>query len=77
MNLCTNRRVLGVSCDEFRQHGAFAEFVAVPQNILYPLPPSCPSSMRRFIEPVSVALHAVDLLKIAAAVNGPSSSAAA
>ena len=35
INLCDNRRVLGVSCDEYRQHGAFAEYVAVPQHILY------------------------------------------
>src|ERR1700686_3784327 len=30
VNLCANRRVLGVSCADYRQHGAFAEFVAVP-----------------------------------------------
>ena len=38
INLCDNRRVLGVSCDEYRQNGAFAEYVAVPQHILYRLP---------------------------------------
>ena len=32
VNLCDNRRVLGVSCGDYRQHGAFAEFVAVPQQ---------------------------------------------
>jgi L-iditol 2-dehydrogenase len=63
VNLCTNRRVLGVSCDEYRQHGAFAEFVAVPQHVLYPLPPELPFEYAAMIEPVSVALHAVDLLK--------------
>src|SRR5215203_814653 len=26
VNLCENRRVLGVSCDDYRQHGAFAEY---------------------------------------------------
>src|SRR3954470_5721900 len=25
INLCQNRRVLGVSCGDYRQHGAFAE----------------------------------------------------
>jgi L-iditol 2-dehydrogenase len=64
MNLCGNRRVFGVSCDEYRQHGAYAEFVAVPQNVLYPLPPELPFEHAALIEPVSVALHAVDLLKI-------------
>ena len=27
INLCDNRRVLGVSCDDYRRHGAFAELV--------------------------------------------------
>src|SRR5882762_7593397 len=40
INLCDNRMVLGVSCGEYRRHGAFAEYVAVPARILYPLPPS-------------------------------------
>ncbi len=64
VNLCVNRRVLGVSCDDYRQHGAFAEFVAVPQSILYPLPPKMPFEHAAFIEPVSVAVHAVDRLLI-------------
>ena len=63
-NLCTDRRVLGVSCDEYRQHGAFAEFVAVPEHILYPLPAGMPFEHAAFIEPVSVAVHAVDRLKV-------------
>ena len=40
INLCDNRRVLGVSCDDYRQQGAFAEYVSVPQHILYRLPGS-------------------------------------
>ena len=38
INLCDNRRVLGVSCGEYRRHGCFAEFVAIPQHIAYKLP---------------------------------------
>jgi L-iditol 2-dehydrogenase len=64
VNLCTRRRVLGVSCDEYRQHGAFAEFVAVPQRILHPLPADLPFEHAALIEPVSIALHAVELLKV-------------
>src|SRR5580658_6506115 len=30
VNLCENRRVVGVSPAEYRQHGAYAEFLAVP-----------------------------------------------
>src|ERR1700730_7389898 len=40
INLCDNRRVMGVSCEDYRQHGAFAEYVTVPQRILYALPDS-------------------------------------
>jgi L-iditol 2-dehydrogenase len=61
-NLSDYRRVLGVSCDEYRQHGAFAEFVAVPQSILYRLPESLSFERAAMVEPVSVAFHAVSLL---------------
>lgn len=64
VNLCTSRRVLGVSCADYQQNGAFADIVAVPQNILYPLPPEMPFEHAAFIEPVSVAVHAVDRLAI-------------
>jgi L-iditol 2-dehydrogenase len=64
VNLCVNRRVLGVSCADYRQHGAFAEFVAVPQHILYPLPAELPFDHAALIEPVSVAVHAVDRLQL-------------
>ena len=47
INLCDNRMVLGVSCGEYRRHGAFAEYVAVPARILYRLPASLRSSARR------------------------------
>src|SRR5208283_2297898 len=33
INLCNQRRVLGVSCEEYSQNGAFAEYVAVPQHV--------------------------------------------
>src|SRR5512140_3476301 len=38
INLCDNRRVLGVSCEEYRQNGAFADFLVVPERILCPMP---------------------------------------
>ena len=59
INLCDNRMVLGVSCGEYRRHGAFAEYVAVPARILYPLPVSLPFEHAALIEAVSVAVHAV------------------
>jgi L-iditol 2-dehydrogenase len=64
VNLCENRRVLGVSCGDYRQHGAFAEFVVVPQHIIYALPAGMPLEHAAMIEPVSVAVHAVKRLEI-------------
>ena len=61
-NLSDHRRVLGVSCDEYRQHGAFAEYVAVPQSILYHLHDDMSFERAAMIEPVSVAFHAVNLI---------------
>ncbi len=59
INLCSSRRVLGVSCAEYRRHGAMAELVAVPQHILYPLPDAVSFEAAAMIEPVSIAFHAV------------------
>jgi len=59
INLCDRRRVLGVSCEDYRQHGAFAEFVAVPQRIVYRLPPGLPFEHAALVEPFAIALHAI------------------
>jgi len=59
VNLCDNRRVLGVSCTDYRQDGAFAEFVAVPQHILYAVPEGVSFEQAAMVEALSVAFHAV------------------
>ena len=59
INLCDHRRVLGVACQEFRQEGAFAQFVAVPQHIVYRLPDGLSFERAAMVEPLSVAFHAV------------------
>ena len=61
INLCDNRQVIGVSCGDYRRHGAFAEYVAVPENILYRLPDSLSFDHAALIEAVSIAVHAVNL----------------
>src|ERR1035437_5559934 len=66
INLCNNRRVLGVSCEDYRQHGAFAEFVVVPQRILYRLPDELPFEHAAFVEPLSIAVHAAHRAHMAA-----------
>ena len=60
INLCDRRRVLGVACEEFRQEGAFAECVAVPARILYRIPEGVSFEHAAMVEPISVAVHAVN-----------------
>jgi threonine dehydrogenase-like Zn-dependent dehydrogenase len=57
-NLCDERRVLGVSCPEYRRDGAFAEFVSVPSHIAYRLPPGLGFERAAMVEPVAIAMHA-------------------
>ena len=64
LNLCDNRRVLGVSCDEYCQNGAFAEFVTVPAHILYSIPENISFEQAAMIEAVSVAVHAVAISNV-------------
>lgn len=65
VNLCDNRQVLGVSCGDYRRNGAFAEYVAVPQNIVYKLPESFAYEKAALIEAVSIAVHAARITGIA------------
>ena len=58
-NLCDDRRVVGVSPGEWKQHGAFAEYVVVPQHIVFRLPEGLSFEHAAMVEPVSVAVHAV------------------
>lgn len=61
VNLCDRREVLGVSCEEYRRAGAFAEFVTVPERILYRLPDAMHFTEAAMLEAVAVGLHAVRL----------------
>ncbi len=59
VNLCHHRRVLGVSCEDYRQPGAFADYVVVPERILYRLPENLSFEEAALIEPFTIAFHAV------------------
>jgi threonine dehydrogenase-like Zn-dependent dehydrogenase len=58
VNLCDDRRVLGVSCDEYRRDGAFAEYVVVHERILYRIPDGLDFVPAALTEPAGVAAHA-------------------
>jgi len=66
VNLCDRRRVVGVSPGEYRQDGAFAEAVVVPERIVCRVPDAVAFEHAAMVEPLSVAVHAVRRAKIAA-----------
>lgn len=63
-NLSDGREVVGVSTPDFKRQGAFAEYVAVPQHILYAIPDNVTFTQAALVEPVAVALHALSLTPI-------------
>lgn len=60
-NLSDNREVLGVSPGDYRRNGAFAEYISVPQHILYRIPDTVTYEQAAMVEAAAVALHAVNL----------------
>jgi L-iditol 2-dehydrogenase len=64
INLCDDRRVLGVAPAEYRQHGAFAEYLALPARILYRLPAGLSFEQAAMVEPVSIAIHATQRVRV-------------
>jgi L-iditol 2-dehydrogenase len=70
VNLCDDRQVVGVSCGDYRRAGAFAEYVAVPERILYRLPDALPFEKAAMLEAVSVALHGVRVAELKGGETG-------
>ncbi|MDR1565731.1 MAG: galactitol-1-phosphate 5-dehydrogenase [Treponema sp.] len=64
VNLCDNRMVLGVSCGDYRRHGAFAEYVVVPEHICFLLPEGLSYEEAAMTEPAGVAAHAFRLTPV-------------
>lgn len=54
-NLCHKKRIIGVS-----EHGALAEYLAVPAALLYKLPPKFTFEQAALVEPLSIAVYAVN-----------------
>lgn len=60
-NLSDNREVIGVSPGSYKRDGAFAEYIAIPQHILYKVPDNVSFEHAAMVEAVAVALHAINL----------------
>ena len=63
-NLSDNREVLGVSPGTYKREGAFSEFIAIPQHILYKIPENVSFEQAAMVEAVSVALHSINIAGI-------------
>jgi 2-desacetyl-2-hydroxyethyl bacteriochlorophyllide A dehydrogenase len=63
-NLSDNREVLGVSPGTYKRDGAFAEYVVIPQHILYKIPDSVTFEQAAMVEAVAVALHSINISEI-------------
>jgi len=55
-NICLDRHALGVDLP-----GAYADYVQVAERMLYPMPDGLSSEAGALVEPLAVALHAVNL----------------
>ena len=64
INLCENRRVIGVSCDEYKSQGAFAEYLALPPRVLYKFGENLDFEKACMVEPLSIAFHAAKITDI-------------
>lgn len=64
VNLCDHRMVLGVSCDEYRRYGTFAEYVIVPDRISVHLPAGLSYEEAAVTEPAGVAAHALHITPV-------------
>src|SRR5665647_62464 len=63
-NLSDNREVLGVSPGTYKRDGAFAEYIAIPQHILYKIPENVTFEQAAMVEAVAVALHSINVSEI-------------
>jgi len=68
-SICNNRKVIGVSCKEFKQDGAMSDYIALPEHIVYKIPKNVSFEEAAMAEPCSVALHAISKIEISKRKN--------
>ena len=59
-NLCPHHLFVGAPPTP----GAMVEYIAVPASTLYPVPPSFTAQQAALLEPLGIAIHALDLAKL-------------
>ena len=61
--LSDDKMVVGVSTPDFRKDGAFAEYLVLPEHIIYKLPDNITFTQAAFVEPAAVAMHAIEITR--------------
>jgi threonine dehydrogenase-like Zn-dependent dehydrogenase len=64
-NMCVTAKVFGVSCEAYHKEGAMAEYIAVPDYIVYRIPEGVSFVEAAMAEPLAIAMHAVNRTEIA------------
>ncbi len=64
VNLCDDRKILGVSIPAFRREGCMAEYVVMPWWIAYKLPEAVSFEEAALVEPAGVSMHAARITPI-------------
>ena len=59
-NMCVDGKIFGVSCDDYHLEGAMCEYISVPDYIVYKISDAISFEQAALVEPVSIALHAVN-----------------
>jgi threonine dehydrogenase-like Zn-dependent dehydrogenase len=60
-NLSNDREVIGVSPGPYRRNGAFAEYIAIPQHILYKIADNVSFEQAAVVEAAAVAMHGINI----------------
>ncbi|MGM9563001.1 MAG: zinc-binding dehydrogenase [Faecousia sp.] len=58
-NMCSNERVMGVTCD-----GVFAKYFVAPEDALTKIPEDMPKDLAVFCEPVKCVMGAMDMVRL-------------
>jgi L-iditol 2-dehydrogenase len=56
--------VLGVSPGTYKRNGAFAEYITIPEHILYRIPENVTFEQAAMVEAVAVAMHSINISRI-------------
>ncbi len=64
INICDNGCCYGVQTEDYGRPGAMCDYIIVPEYIVYPMPEAVDFNSGALIEPLAIACHGIDGVKI-------------